>query len=111
MSAEIKLKVIEKTLNERPPAATRSSVRSMAKAMGISFPLLARSRRTALCRDHQRAHQTGRLHAFGELKEAIDEWISHHNDNPKPLARTAKASAIPVKHRRATRPTWHQEAP
>jgi transposase len=38
----IKLRVIEKTLKERPPAATHWSVRSMAKAVGISHTSVQR---------------------------------------------------------------------
>lgn len=40
--AEIKLKVIEKTLKERPAAATHWSVRSMAEAVGISHTSVQR---------------------------------------------------------------------
>ena len=36
-----------------------------------------------------------------ELKTAIDEWIEHRNQNPKPFKWTASAKSILAKHRRA----------
>ena len=42
IAAEIKLKVVEKTVKERPPNATHWSVRSMAAAMGISHTSVQR---------------------------------------------------------------------
>ena len=35
-----------------------------------------------------------------ELKTAIDEWIEHRNQNPKPFKWTASAKSILAKHRR-----------
>jgi transposase len=40
--ADIKLKVVEKTVKERPPNATHWSVRTMADAMGISHTSVQR---------------------------------------------------------------------
>ena len=36
-----------------------------------------------------------------ELKTAIDDWIEHRNQNPKPFKWTASAKSILAKHRRA----------
>jgi len=36
-----------------------------------------------------------------ELKTAIDEWIEHRNQNPKPFKWTVSAKSILAKHRRA----------
>src|ERR1700730_18780882 len=39
--------------------------------------------------------------AIAELKAAIDEWIEHRNQDPKPFTWTTTAKTILVKHRRA----------
>ena len=43
----------------------------------------------------------GTFNDVTELKTAIDEWIEHRNQNPKPFTWTATAKSIMVKHRRA----------
>src|SRR6202023_1947482 len=43
----------------------------------------------------------GIFHDIAELKAAIDEWIEHRNQDPKPFTWTATAKTILVKHRRA----------
>src|ERR1700719_2161804 len=43
----------------------------------------------------------GVFHDVAELKAAIDEWIEHRNQDPKPFTWTATAKTILVKHRRA----------
>src|SRR5450631_3141422 len=43
----------------------------------------------------------GTFNDVTELKTAIDEWIEHRNQNPKPFKWTASAKSILVKHRRA----------
>jgi transposase len=42
----------------------------------------------------------GIFHDVAELKAAIDEWIDHRNQDPKPFTWTATAKTILVKHRR-----------
>ena len=43
----------------------------------------------------------GTFNDVTELKTAIDEWIEHRNQNPKPFKWTASAKSILAKHRRA----------
>jgi hypothetical protein len=43
----------------------------------------------------------GIFHDVAELKAAINEWIEHRNQDPKPFTWTATAKTILVKHRRA----------
>src|ERR1700724_4632421 len=43
----------------------------------------------------------GTFNDVTELNTAIDEWIEHRNQNPKPFKRTATAKSILAKHRRA----------
>jgi transposase len=43
----------------------------------------------------------GIFHDVAELKAAINEWIEHRNQDPKPFIWTATAKTILVKHRRA----------
>ncbi|MDO9297165.1 MAG: hypothetical protein Q7U29_14625, partial [Bradyrhizobium sp.] len=43
----------------------------------------------------------GTFNDVTELKTAIDEWIEHRNQNPKPFKWTASAKSILSKHRRA----------
>jgi transposase len=43
----------------------------------------------------------GTFNSVEDLKGAIDDWIKHRNDNPKPFTWTAKAKTIIAKHRRA----------
>src|ERR1700726_3097466 len=43
----------------------------------------------------------GIFHDVTELKAAINEWIEHRNQDPKPFTWTATAKTILVKHRRA----------
>jgi transposase len=43
----------------------------------------------------------GIFHNVAELEAAIDEWIEHRNQTPKPFTWTAKAKPILASHRRA----------
>ncbi|HEV2042656.1 MAG TPA: IS630 family transposase, partial [Casimicrobiaceae bacterium] len=43
----------------------------------------------------------GIFYNVAELEAAIDEWIEHRNQNPKPFTWTAKAKPILASHRRA----------
>jgi transposase len=43
----------------------------------------------------------GTFNDVTELQTAIDEWIEHRNQNPKPFNWTASAKSILAKHRRA----------
>jgi transposase len=43
----------------------------------------------------------GIFHDVAELKAAIDEWIEHRNQDPRPFTWTATGTTILVKHRRA----------
>ena len=43
----------------------------------------------------------GTFNDVTELKTAIDDWIEHRNQNPKPFKWTASAKSILAKHRRA----------
>jgi transposase len=43
----------------------------------------------------------GTFNDVAELKIAIDDWIEHRNQNPKPFKRAASAKSILAKHRRA----------
>ncbi len=43
----------------------------------------------------------GNFHNVAELEAAIDEWIEHRNQNPKPFTWIAKAKPILASHRRA----------
>ena len=43
----------------------------------------------------------GTFNDVTELKTAIDEWIEHRNQNPRPFKWTASANSILAKHRRA----------
>ena len=54
----------------------------------------------------------GIFHNVAELEAAIDEWIEHRNQNPKPFTWTAKAKPILASHRRAKKamPSSKQDA-
>src|ERR1700719_5306361 len=43
----------------------------------------------------------GIFHDVAELKAAINKWIEHRNQDPKPFTWSATAKTILVKHRRA----------
>ena len=87
LSAAIKLEVVEKTVKERPANATHWSVRSMAEEMGISHTSVQRIRRDTLTSGPQ-------------LKTAIENWIEHRKNNPKPFTWTKSAAKIVVSYRR-----------
>ncbi|MFM2166319.1 MAG: hypothetical protein RIS79_690, partial [Verrucomicrobiota bacterium] len=40
----------------------------------------------------------GNFHSVGELKEAIDQYLSAHNQQPKPFRWTADANTILAKN-------------
>lgn len=44
-----------------------------------------------------------------ELVDAIEQYIAHHNKNPKPFIWTAKATDILQKVIRANQPYWYKE--
>jgi hypothetical protein len=59
---------------------------------------------SAVTNAHAAAAKSIRRRTFNdvtELKTAIDDWIEHRNQNPKPFKWTASAKSILAKHRRA----------
>ncbi len=48
------------------------------------------------------------VHPVGELTEAIDVWVSHWNDDPKPFVWTKTAKEIITKVKRARAALNHQ---
>lgn len=44
------------------------------------------------------AIRRGNFHSVGELKEAIDQYLSAHNQQPKPFRWTADANTILAKN-------------
>ena len=70
-----------------------------AKQVGEYLQLSQRSIYRLLERGELPATKIGGQWRF--RKAAIDEWIEHRNQNPKPFKWTASAKSILAKHRRA----------
>jgi len=80
LSDEIKAKVIAKTVTETPPGATHWSVRSMAKAMGISHTSVQRIWREAGLKPH--LVRTFKISNDPEFEEKVVDVVGLYMNPP-----------------------------
>jgi hypothetical protein len=80
----------EATRRARDTAPRKGTSRSGVSAAALADAEITRHR-----------IRRGIFHNVAEVKAAIDEWIEHRNQDPKPFPLTATGKTILVKHRRA----------
>jgi len=122
LSAETIQQVVHKTLHEKPPAGTHWSIRTMAVATALSRSSIQRIwqahqlkphrvKTFKLSNDKHSASWINQVERFfglitgdrircgvfksvAELVAAIQQYLEHHNADPKPFVWTASATAI-----------------
>ena len=67
---------------------------ALPHALHADLGLLAQSGRTLLRPDHRRRIRRGVFHSVAELERAIQDYLEHHNADPKPFVWTASAADI-----------------
>jgi hypothetical protein len=90
--------------HSRPLVQGRASGERLASACAPVLLDAIACRSSNLSRRAERRHaarERTRPCRRAELKAAIDEWIEHRNQDPKPFTWTATAKTILVKHHRA----------
>jgi hypothetical protein len=74
---------------------------ALSLALYAHFGLVAQHGRAVLCRDHQKRIRRGVFKSVDELKQAIMDYLNHHNGSPKPYVWTKTAAEIFSKVARA----------
>src|SRR5271157_2546521 len=77
------------------------TTQTLHTALHADILLLAQPRQRLFAEITRQRIRRGTFNDVTELKTAIDEWIEHRNQNPKPFKWTASAKSILAKHRRA----------